>query len=123
MPPCADRRVGNLPEAGGFQDQEGSCLHCWSHPVASLKGSFDTGMVILWTLSEAPIMDELDTHMNNTLYLQRGDLPVAMSISGSIHHQNCEHLSNVNKNTALVNETCSQMGQKITNWEEAAKKC
>lgn len=44
-----------------------------------------------------------------------------MSISDSIHHQNCEHLSNVNKNTALVNETCSQMGQKITNWEEAAK--
>lgn len=75
------RRVGNLPEGRVLQNQEGSYLYFWSHPVASLTGSYGTGMVIIWILSEIPMMGELDTHMKNTVYLQRGDLPVSLSMS------------------------------------------
>lgn len=70
------RVVGNLPEANSFQYQEGSCLCCRSHTVASLKGLYGTGMVTHWILSEAPIVDELDTHKKNILYLPSRDLPV-----------------------------------------------
>lgn len=57
--------VENLPKAIVFQNQQGdSC--CRSRALTSLKGFCSARVVTHWILSEAAIMDELDTQVKNT---------------------------------------------------------